>query len=266
MKWARFDFGDSVSYGIVDGGFVQPVDGTPFGRYESVGKPLSLDTVTLLPPVAPGTFYAVGFNYAGHTDEAGTFLKKKQKIPEKPDVGYRSVGALIGSGQPVIVPSASPGAIQFEGELVAVIGKTAKHVRQEDALDYVLGFTIGNDISERTWQAADRTVWRAKNTDTFKPMGPWIETDVSLADLVTKVRLNGKVVSEFKTNGMIFGVERYIAEITRFITMHPGDVLWMGTEAPTLDMRAGDIVEVDIDQIGVLRSPITAEAPDASHS
>jgi 2-keto-4-pentenoate hydratase/2-oxohepta-3-ene-1,7-dioic acid hydratase in catechol pathway len=266
MKWARFSHEGSISYGIVEGDTIQPVSGTPFAKYQTSGKPLRLDGVTLLPPVVPQTFYAVGFNYVGHTEEAGTFLKKQQKIPQKPDVGYRSVGALIGAGQPVVVPAGSSGVVQFEGELVAVIGKTAKHVRQEDALDYVLGFTIGNDLSERSWQAIDRTVWRAKNTDTFKPMGPWIETEVSLPDLVTKVRLNGQLVSQFKTNGMIFGVERYIAEITQFITMHPGDVLWMGTEAPTLDMRAGDVVEIDINQIGVLRNPITAEVAGAARS
>jgi 2-keto-4-pentenoate hydratase/2-oxohepta-3-ene-1,7-dioic acid hydratase in catechol pathway len=259
MRLARYYHQGEVSYGIVTGEVIEPISGTPFGAYSQTGASLSLGDVRLLPPVVPGTFYAVGYNYVGHTAEAGTFLKKAPKVPEKPDVGYRSVGALIGDGDPIIIPAASPGVIQFEGELVAVIGKTAKHVREEDALDYVLGFTIGNDISERSWQAIDRTVWRAKNTDTFKPMGPWIETDIDLTQLVTRVRLNGAQVSEFKTNGMIFGVARFIAEITKFVTMHPGDVLWMGAEAPSLDMRAGDVVEVEISDIGVLRNPIMAE-------
>jgi 2-keto-4-pentenoate hydratase/2-oxohepta-3-ene-1,7-dioic acid hydratase in catechol pathway len=260
MRWAQFKHSDTVSYGIVIENRVEPVSGSPFSKYVRSGISLPLSQVTLLPPVIPGTFYAVGFNYLGHTAEATDFLKKPQKIPSKPDVGYRSVGALIGAGAPVIIPAASAGVIQFEGELVAVIGKTAKHVKEADALDYVLGFTIGNDISERAWQAVDRTVWRSKNTDTFKPMGPWIETEVSLPELTTRVSLNERVVSEFKTNAMLFGVQRYIAEITQFVTLHPGDVLWMGTEAPTLDMRAGDVVSVEIDQIGVLRNPIVAEA------
>jgi 2-keto-4-pentenoate hydratase/2-oxohepta-3-ene-1,7-dioic acid hydratase in catechol pathway len=260
MRWARYRHEGITGYGIVTHEVIEPVSGTPFAGYERSSKTLPLATVKLLPPVVPGTFYAVGFNYLGHTAEAGDFLKKPQKIPTKPDVGYRSVGALIGDGDPVIIPAASAGVLQFEGELVAVIGKTAKHVSEADALDYVLGFTIGNDISERAWQAIDRTIWRAKNTDTFKPMGPWIETEVSLPELTTRVRLNDGVVSTFKTNAMLFGVQRYIAEITQFVTMHPGDVLWMGTEAPTLDMRAGDVVAVEIDQIGELRNPIVAEA------
>jgi 2-keto-4-pentenoate hydratase/2-oxohepta-3-ene-1,7-dioic acid hydratase in catechol pathway len=264
MRWARYKHAGTVSYGIVTEGAVEPVSGTPFGDFQRSGRSVRLDAVELLPPVIPQTFYAVGFNYLGHTAEAGEFLKKPQKIPSKPDVGYRSASALVGAGASVVVPAESSGVIQFEGELVAVIGKTAKHVLEKHALDYVLGFTIGNDISERTWQAADRTVWRSKNTDTFKPMGPWIETRVSLPDLTTQVRLNGKIVSEFKTNAMLFGVERYIAQITRFVTLPPGDVLWMGTEAPTLDMRAGDVVEVEINQIGVLRNPIVAGAGAAA--
>lgn len=261
MRWARFKYNDTIGYGIVNGERIEPVAGSPFSTYERTKRILALEEVKLLPPVMPGTFYAVGFNYLGHTSEASEFLKKPQKIPTKPDVGYRSVGALTGPGDPVVIPAASAGVIQFEGELVAVIGRTAKHVKEADALDYVLGFTVGNDISERAWQALDRTVWRAKNTDTFKPMGPWIETEVSLPDLTTRVSLNDRVVSEFKTNAMLFGVQRYIAEISQFVTMHPGDVLWMGTEAPTLDMRAGDVVAVEIDQIGILRNPIVAEKP-----
>src|SRR5690606_9744836 len=110
-----------------------------------------------------------------------------------------------------------------------------------------------------TWQRADRTLWRAKNADTFKPMGPWIETGVDLEALTTTVRLNGKEVSRFKTNDMIFGVAATIAAITRYITLYPGDIVWMGTDEPTLDMVPGDTVEVEIDGIGILRNPIVAE-------
>ncbi len=259
MRWTRFSHQDTIHYGIVQGDAVAVVDGTPFGANSRTGQVLPLASVKLLPPVIPGNFYAVGYNYAAHVGEANEFMPSTQKLPTRPEVGYRSNNALVGDGDNVVIPASSDGVIQFEGELVAVIGKTAKHVREEDALDYVLGFTIGNDISERVWQAADRTLWRSKNADTFKPMGPWIETDVKLDDLVTTVRLNGAQVSQFKTNSMIFGVARFIAEITKYMTMHPGDVLWMGAEAPTLDMRAGDHVEVEISGIGVLRNPIVRE-------
>ena len=114
-------------------------------------------------------------------------------------------------------------------------------------------------MSERQWQNADRTLWRAKNADTFKPMGPWIETDVNLDAMQTTVRLNGREVSRFKTREMVFGIEDTIAEISRYITLSPGDVIWMGTDEPTLDMVATDQIEVEIDGIGVLANRLVAE-------
>ena len=129
---------------------------------------------------------------------------------------------------------------------------------KEDALSCVFGYAVGNDVSERTWQKSDRTFWRAKNSDTFKPMGPWIETNVDLDSMVTTVRLNNVEVSRFKTNDMIFGVAEYISVITRYVTLYPGDVIWMGTDDPTLDMVPGDEVEISIEGIGTLRNPVVA--------
>jgi 2-keto-4-pentenoate hydratase/2-oxohepta-3-ene-1,7-dioic acid hydratase in catechol pathway len=166
------------------------------------------------------------------------------------------VARIRGAGKRSAVASA---LVQFEGELVVVIGREAKHLSEKDALSCIFGYTIGNDVSERSWQKSDRTFWRAKNTDTFKPMGRWIETDVDLEALVTTVRLNGKEVSRFKTNDMIFGIAEYISVITRYLTLHPGDVIWMGTDDPMLDMVAGDTVEVTIEGIGTLRNPVVAE-------
>ena len=261
MRWARYAVNDQVRYGIVNHDLsIDEVDGSPFGEHRSTGVKRKLSDVRLMTPVTPGTFYAVGYNYSGHTKEAEGFLKKDIKAPKKPDVGYRANSALIAHGEAVVIPRHSPGIIQFEGEIVAVVGKTAKYLTEENALDCLLGYTIGNDISERHWQGMDRTIWRAKNSDTFKPMGPWIETDVDLASLKTTIRLNGQQVSRFNTNDMIFGIARYLAEISSAITLNPGDVLWMGAEAPSLDMRAGDVCEVEISSIGVLRNPIVAES------
>jgi 2-keto-4-pentenoate hydratase/2-oxohepta-3-ene-1,7-dioic acid hydratase in catechol pathway len=259
MKWLRYKAHAEVHYGVLEDGGIRQMRGTPFGPHEPDGKKHALGDVALLPPVMPQTFYAVGANYVAHAHEANTLLKRNNSVPKKPDVGYRATSALIAHDEPIVIPADSAGVIQFEGELVAVIGRTAKRVSEAESLSYVLGYTIGNDVSERVWQAQDRTIWRSKNSDTFKPMGPWIETEVDLPALVTRVRLNGKQVSEFNTNNMVFGVARYISEITRYITMHPGDVIWMGAEAPTLDMRHGDVVEVEIGNIGVLRNPVVAE-------
>lgn len=262
MRWARFEREGIGCFGIVEGDRIQPVEGSPFGDYRPSGAPFPVAEARLLPPVIPPTFYAAGLNYAGHTEEmAATAVAPKR--PSKPDIGYRANNALIGPEMPIVVPRESSGTVQYEPELVVVIGKKAKHLSEAEALSCVFGYTIGNDVSERSWQASDRTLWRAKNTDSFKPMGPWIETDVDLDALVTRVRLNRTTVADFPTNKMVFGVTRYISEMTRFLTLYPGDVIWMGADAPTKDMVPGDVVEIEIEGIGVLRNPIVAEAASA---
>lgn len=261
MRWARYQTDDGVSYGIVsaDGNAIDEVEGTPFGEYAKTGARRSLDDVRLLIPFEPKTFYAAGVNYEEHVREAAALLGREPDIPQKPDIGYRANNALIAHGEPIVKPADSTERFQYEGELVAVIGRQAKHLSEEEALSCVLGYTIGNDVSERTWQAGDRTLWRAKNSDTFKPMGPWIETDVDLDSLRTTVRLNGDVVSEFATNNMVFGVATYISAMTRYLTLHPGDMIWMGTDGATQDMKPGDVCAVEISGIGVLTNPIVSE-------
>lgn len=259
MQWVRFRGDDGDHYGIVDGDRIEQVRGSPFGAYSRTDRCRDLGTTSLLPPVIPPTFYAVGRNYLPTASEASEAPSESRPVPTKPDVGYRANSALTGHRSPIVVPRESSGFVQYEGELVAVIGRKGKFIPESEALSYVFGYTIGNDISERSWQKSDRTPWRAKNSDTFKPMGPWIETDVSLNSLVTRVRLNGTVVSEFTTNEMVFGVERYISEISRHITLHPGDVIWMGSSGPILDMEHGDLVEIEISGIGVLQNQVVNE-------
>jgi 2-keto-4-pentenoate hydratase/2-oxohepta-3-ene-1,7-dioic acid hydratase in catechol pathway len=195
-------------------------------------------------------------NYETHVREAAALLGREPSIPNKADIGYRAVNAIIGHDDPIIIPSDATEKVQYEGELVVVIGKEAKHLTEENALDCVLGYTVGNDVSERSWQASDRTLWRAKNTDTFKPMGPWIETDADLDEMVTTVRLNGRELISFPTNDMIFGVQKYISEMTKYMTLYPGDVIWMGTDGAAENMKPGDVCEVEISGVGILRNPI----------
>jgi 2-keto-4-pentenoate hydratase/2-oxohepta-3-ene-1,7-dioic acid hydratase in catechol pathway len=149
--------------------------------------------------------------------------------------------------------------LQYEGELVVVIGKQCKNVSQEEALDYVFGYTIGNDVSERTWQRGDRTMWRAKNTDTFKPMGPWIVTDLNPDHLHVKITVSDRVVGEYDIKTAIFGVREYISEMSRYLTLIPGDILWMGTDGATENMVDGDVCEIEINDIGVLRNQVKWE-------
>ena len=260
MRWARYEHNSKTSYGIVEGETILEVNGIPWENPEKTGSTVPLGDVILLPPVIPPTFYAAGLNYAEHVIKTAKRIGKEPNIPEKPDIGYRAVNALIGHDQDIIIPKDAGEQIHYEGEIVAVIGKKAKNISEDEALSYVFGYTIGNDVSERDWQKGDRTMWRGKNTDTFKPMGPWIETDVGDLDkLTTTVRVNGKVTIEFPTNNMIFGIERYMSAMSKYLTLYPGDVIWMGAEGASPNMKAGDICEIEITNIGTLRNTFVAE-------
>jgi 2-keto-4-pentenoate hydratase/2-oxohepta-3-ene-1,7-dioic acid hydratase in catechol pathway len=139
-------------------------------------------------------------------------------------------------------------------DLFRGIGKTARNVSEADALDYVFGYTIGNDVSERTWQRGDRTFFRAKNTDTWKPMGPWIETSLDLDAAMTIIRVNGTETIRFPTNEMLYSIQTFISRTSRYCTLVPGDVLWMGTDGTSPNLKHNDIVEIDITGLGTLRN------------
>jgi 2-keto-4-pentenoate hydratase/2-oxohepta-3-ene-1,7-dioic acid hydratase in catechol pathway len=259
MRWARFDQNGTPCYAVVEGDTVIPVRGSPFASWERTGQRLKLADVTLLVPVIPPTFYAAGMNYAEHVREVAAKIGQPPNLPTNADIGYRANNALVASGETIVIPADATEQVQYEGELVVVIGRECKNLTRENALSAVLGYTIGNDVSERSWQKSDRTLWRAKNTDTFKPMGPWIETDLKLEDLVTKIRLNGKQLIEFPTNHMIFGVVDFLVSMTSCLTLYPGDVMWMGTEGATANMKHGDRIEVEISGIGTLANPVARE-------
>ena len=260
MRWCRFKWGQNEArFGIVEGDRVIAVEGTPFGEHRRTREVHPLLDVDLLPPVIPPTFYAAGVNYREHVTEMAQRRGEAPQFPPAADVGYRANNALVGEGHPIVIPADAGDEIQYEGELVVVIGRTCRRVTEAEALDYVLGYTIGNDVSERAWQRADRTLWRAKNTDTFKPMGPWIETDLDPDALEVSIRLNGRPMYTYRVADAIFGVREYIARMSWYLTLVPGDVLWMGTDGPTENMKDGDVVEIEVPGIGVLRNPVVRE-------
>jgi 2-keto-4-pentenoate hydratase/2-oxohepta-3-ene-1,7-dioic acid hydratase in catechol pathway len=260
MRWIRFTTDGRTCYGVLEGDRVAESSGDPFAGWQRTGRSHALDAVKVEVPVIPGTFYAAGLNYAAHVTHAAHLLGNEPDLPQKPDIGYRANNALIAHKEDVIIPRDATEKVQYEGELVVVIGKKAKNLSEAEALSCVLGYTIGNDVSERSWQRSDRTLWRAKNTDTFKPMGPWIETEADLDAMQTTVRLNGEPCTTFRTNDMLFGVARYISATSRYITLWPGDVMWMGTDGASPDLKHNDVVEVEITGIGSLRNRFLREA------
>jgi 2-keto-4-pentenoate hydratase/2-oxohepta-3-ene-1,7-dioic acid hydratase in catechol pathway len=259
MKWCRFQDGDTATYGIIEGDTVVAVSGSPFDVWTRTPKTYPLATVKLLVPVIPPTFYAAGINFREHVTAAAKKRGAEPQFPPYADVGYRANNALIANDEAIVIPKDASELVQYEGELVAVIGKKCRKVSEAEALDYVFGYTIGNDVSERVWQRNDRTLWRGKNTDTFKPMGPWIVTDLDPDSLHVTVRLSNRVVAQYDVKGAIFSVSQFISRMSQYLTLYPGDVLWMGTDGDPENMKDGDVVEVEINDIGVLRNPVVRE-------
>jgi 2-keto-4-pentenoate hydratase/2-oxohepta-3-ene-1,7-dioic acid hydratase in catechol pathway len=259
MRYTRVRVGGRAVWGRVGESDIELLSDSPLkGGDPTVLGTVPRDGAEWLPPVVPPVFYAVGMNYPRHIAHAAALGNPAAVTPERPEVGYRANNALTGHRSPIVRPAEVEGRFEAEPELVAVIGRRIRHATREEARAAVFGWTIGNDISARTWQHQDRTFWRSKNADTFKPMGPWIETDTDALAATTTLRVNGEKRAEFATGDMVFDPYDYIVEITRHNTMHPGDVLWMGAES-TCQLEPGDTVEVEIDGIGVLTNPVHLE-------
>jgi len=260
MKWCRFQRGDQVSYGIVEeGGRIVEVAGSPLGEHTITSTSYSPDQVKLLAPIIPPMLYAAGPNYRGHVEGMAQRRGTAPVYPSFPEPNFRSVHAIIGPEENIVVPKDCSGAVQPEGQLAVVMGKKARKVGRAEALDCVFGYTIGNDISQRVWQSGDRTMFRGKNCDTFKPLGPWIVTGLDPTQLQVTVRHNGTIWEDFSSQDQIWDAATWIQELSKYTTLHPGDVLWMGTQGAAGDMFSGDTIEVEISGIGVLRNYLVAE-------
>lgn len=262
MRFCRIEMDGRPAWGRVEDDAVQPLDGSPLeGGHRDAGTPVPLASAVLLPPVVPPVFYAVGLNYKSHIEHAPAKGYAAANVPDRPEVAYRANNALTGHGSPIVKPAGVEGRFEAEGEVVAVIGRRLRRAGYAEAQESVFGWTIGNDVSARAWQHEDRSFWRSKNSDTFKPMGPWIETDVDPLAQTTTMRVDGDVRASFPTGAMIFDPYEYIVETTRYITMHPGDVLWMGADG-TCQLEPGNVIDIEISGIGVLSNPVHAEEDD----
>ena len=255
MRIVRLDRDGQPVNGILDGdGLVYLADGDPFVGLRRGPAAGTIEDVTLLPPVQPSKIVAIGLNYLDHiTADAPGFER-----PANPIIFLKPPSSLIGHGGTVILPRGAE-RVESEAELAVVIGRRARHVPVERALDYVLGFTCSNDVSARDYQFTDGQWTRAKGFDTFTPLGPAVVTDLEPGDLQITCRLNGKVCQQASTAMLLFDVPTLIAFISGVMTLQPGDVIMTGTPAHPPRMQPGDVVEVEIGGIGVLRNPVAAE-------
>ena len=260
MRWVRYSDRHGLHHGILNADHIEQIEGDMFSDWRKNGVTHALRDVQLEVPVIPGTFFAAGLNYAAHVLEAAKMTGTLASLPTHADVGYRANNALLRHEGVVIIPADATEAIQYEAEIVAVIGRKAHRVSERDAMDHVFGYTIGNDVSERNWQKQDRTFFRSKNSDTFKPMGPWIETEVNLDQARTTVHVNGKETIRFQTLDMIFSIAEFISRTSKYCTLLPGDVMWMGTDGTSPNIRHKDVVEIEITGLGVLRNQFLLES------
>jgi 2-keto-4-pentenoate hydratase/2-oxohepta-3-ene-1,7-dioic acid hydratase in catechol pathway len=261
MRLIRFTSPSGTANGILEGEQIFEVEGDFFSPWQRTTRRHKLSEVKIELPFIPRTFYAAGFNYSQHVLEAAKLLGTEVSLPTSADIGYRANNALIAHDEDVVIPADAGETIQYEGELAVVIGKKARNVTEAEAMQCVMGYTIGNDVSERGWQKEDRTFFRCKNADTFKPMGPWIETELDLDQARTTVRLNGTQTIRFATNQMVFGIATFISRTSRYCTLWPGDVMWMGTDGTSPNLKHGDVVEIEISGIGILRNRFVRAVP-----
>jgi len=250
-RYVRYAAGGQVHYGRLDGDRVAELSGDLFGNPKPTGRTLTLADVKLLAPVAPSKVIAVGLNYKSH-------------IGERPSATYPGLFAklpttIIGPEEAIVFPPDAKN-VHFEGEMVLVIGRKAHAVPEADAKQYVFGVTAGNDVSERDWQKADLQWFRAKGTDTFGPLGPVIATGLNYDDLLVQTRLNGEVKQSQRTADLIFNVAAIVSYVSRYVTLMPGDVIYTGTPGTTSAMKPGDVVEVEVEGVGVLRNTVKAAA------
>lgn len=252
MKIVRAEFGVESFYAVLDGSRVKRLDHEPYSGIEPTGEEYELEAVKLLPPCEPSKIVCIGKNYKAHADEMG------EGQPPEPVLFIKPNTCIVGNGDGVVYPAISH-RVDYEGELGVVIGKRASKVEKGHAAEYVFGYTCLNDVTARDIQKSPTqgTQWtRGKGFDTFCPIGPHIETELDPYNADICTRLNGEVKQSSNTSLMTHGVDSLICFITEGMTLLPGDIIATGTPEGIGSMQRGDVVEVEVEGIGVLRNTI----------
>jgi 2-keto-4-pentenoate hydratase/2-oxohepta-3-ene-1,7-dioic acid hydratase in catechol pathway len=259
LRIVRFSTRGKVKYGILEDSIIHSLRGNPFALFRGPGSSFKFDEdsyelsdVRLLAPCIPSKVIGLGLNYRSHAEET------KLPIPSVPLIFLKPSTAVIGPGDEIKLPRLSR-RVDYEGELGVVIGRQAKDVPKDKAKDYILGYTCVNDVSERYAQKEDGQWTRAKGFDTFAPIGPWIETDVTPDNLKVETYLNGELRQSASTSDLIFAVDALLSFISGVMTLLPGDIIATGTSSGIGRMSPGDIVEVRIDNIGTLRNFVVGQ-------
>jgi 2-keto-4-pentenoate hydratase/2-oxohepta-3-ene-1,7-dioic acid hydratase in catechol pathway len=249
MKIVRYLYQKQIRYGIVREDVVHPITGSPLETWTETGDAIAIGDVQLLAPLVPNKLIGIGLNYAAHAEETGKL------IPDEPMMFMLSPTAVIGPEASIVLPNVED-RIDHEAELAVVIGKKGKNIPAERALDYILGYTCANDVSNRVLQKKDGQFTRAKSFDSFKPLGPVIVTELDPSDLEVVCRVNGEVRQKGRTSDLIHSVPELIEHISSVFPLEPGDVILTGTPSGVGPLSPGDHVEVEVEGIGVLANRV----------
>jgi 2-keto-4-pentenoate hydratase/2-oxohepta-3-ene-1,7-dioic acid hydratase in catechol pathway len=253
MKFVRYQSGAKISWGILEGETIHEVTGDVMKNPKKTGETAPLSSVKLLAPCEnPQKLLAIGLNYALHAGEA------KRDLPKEPIIFFKSQTSVTNPDEDIVIFDTTH-KTDHEAELVAIIGKTVKNATLENALDYVWGYTCGNDVSDRTLQRQDLQWTRAKSFDTYAPLGPWVVTDLDPSALDIKCIVNGETKQNSNTKHLIFDVKQLIVTASECMTLFPGDVIMTGTPEGVSPIKPGDVVEVVIEGIGTLKNKVVGK-------
>lgn len=261
MKIARIEHASQTSYAAVEPDGYTLIEGDLFGDWKLTKRTVPVGQARLLPPVVPPQIICIGANYRKHCIECGA------PIPESPIVFFKLISALAGPGDAVVLPKVAPSEVDWEAELVIVIGKQGKHIPPERAKDYILGYTCGNDVSARDCQLRLDKQWaRGKSFDTFAPIGPCIATGLDGDRLDIRLSVNGRELQNSNTSDMIFSCGYLVSYLSQCMTLLPGSIIMTGTPSgvgmgrkPQVFLKSGDTMTVEIEGIGQLTNPVVAE-------
>lgn len=251
--YVRYRRGQTQGYAELEGDAIYPLQGSVLESRRRAGGKIAVSDVKLLYPIQSPKVFAVGLNYKSHLGGS--------PAPSNPEIFYKPITALQHPGDPIQIPPGSKD-LHYEAEFVIVIGKGAKGISEAEAPDHILGYTCGNDVSERNWQGGsvdgheDMQWWRGKGCDTFAPMGPSIAVGLDYMESEITMRLNGEVKQQQKVSDLLFKPEKIVSFISQYVTITAGDVIFTGTPGSTSAMTNGDVCEVEVTGIGVLRNPV----------
>ena len=246
-KYVRYEYQGVISYGVIQGESIHELTAAPFISEDRTGDTVALSQVKLLTPTDPKKVIAVGLNYKSHLGERvqaaypGLFAKfPTSLIPHDSAITYYEDATDL----------------HYEGEMVLIIGKVTQNVSEADAPDHIFAVAPGNDVSERAWQDNDLQWLRAKGADTFGPVGPVMVRGVNYNNLLLETRLNGEVKQSQRTEDLIFGTAEIVSYVSRYVTLEAGDMIFTGTPGSTSAMRPGDVVEVELEGVGILTNTV----------